>query len=422
MENSINGHSWNFLVDGLMADPILQKRHVDSLAICGGEPAFRRPLHVGRPHLGSRDAFIRRVDAIFDRVWLTNDGPCVEEFEERLATFLGVRHAVTMCNATIALTVLVRALRLQGEVLLPAFTFVATAHALEWQGVRPVFCDIDPVTHNIDPQSAQRLISPRTTAIVGVHVWGRPCPVPALTALASQHNLALVFDAAHAFGATLDQRPLGGSGIAEVFSFHATKLVNSFEGGAITTNDDSLAATLRVMRNFGFVGYDHVDRLGVNAKLTEAAAAMGLTSLESVHDFIAINRKQYYAYRDRLADIPGIKVVEYDERERCNYQYVPVEIDSTVAGLSRDEIQTTLVAENVLARRYFYPGCHRVPPYVSRSHAELPATDRLTSRILCLPSGSGLDTDAIDVISKVLRTSIDHAPTVRQRLALHQHP
>jgi dTDP-4-amino-4,6-dideoxygalactose transaminase len=404
-----------------MADPILRKRHVDSLAICGGEPAFQRPLHVGRPHLGSRDAFIQRVDAIFDRAWLTNGGPFEEEFEQRLAAFLGVRHAVTMCNATIALTVLVRALGLQGEVLLPAFTFVATAHALEWQGLRPVFCDIDPATHNIDPRSVERLISPRTSAIVGVHVWGRPCPVAALTALARRHNLALVFDAAHAFGATLDQRPLGGSGIAEVFSFHATKLVNAFEGGAVTTNDDSLAAALRVMRNFGFIGYDQVDRLGTNAKLTEAASAMGLTSLESVDDFIAINRKQYRAYRDRLAAIPGLKIVEYDERERCNYQYVPVEIDSNLTGLSRDELQKTLIAENVLARRYFYPGCHRMPPYVDRLHADIPVTDRLTSRILCLPSGSGLDMDAIDVIGEVIRTSIDHATIVRQRLALRQH-
>jgi dTDP-4-amino-4,6-dideoxygalactose transaminase len=401
-----------------MANPMQLKRQVESLAIFGGEPAFRRPLHVGRPHLGSRDAFIRRINGIFDRVWLTNSGPCEEEFERQLAAFLGVRHVVAMCNATIALAVLARALRLQGEVLLPAFTFVATAHALEWQGLRPVFCDIDPATHNIDPQSVEAQITSRTSAIVGVHVWGRPCPVAALTRLARAHNLALVFDAAHAFGATLEQRPLGGCGNAEVFSFHATKLVNAFEGGAVTTNDDDLAAALRAMRNFGFVGYDQVDRLGINAKLTEGAAAMGLTSLESVEEFVAINRKQYHTYRDRLATIPGIKVVEYDERERCNYQYVPVEIDSAAAGLSRDEIQTTLIAENVLARRYFYPGCHQMVPYVGRSHAALPVTDRLISRILCLPSGSGVDTNAVETIADIVRTASQHAATVRENLAL----
>jgi dTDP-4-amino-4,6-dideoxygalactose transaminase len=394
----------------------MKRTTVGDLAVFGHAPAFRDPLHVGRPHLGNRDTFIRRVDGMLERAWLTNGGPLEIEFEARLADVLGVRHAVAMCNATAALGVLALALELRGDVLLPSFTFVATAHALEWLGLRPVFCDIDRDTHNISPAAVEALISPSTSAIVGVHVWGRPCAIEGLQRVADRHGLTLIFDAAHAFGCTHGGRPIGGFGAAEVFSFHATKIMNSAEGGAVTTNDDRLAARLRSLRNFGFTGYDSVDALGINAKMSELAAALGLTSLESFDAFVDINRRHYAEYRDQLHDIPGVTLVTYDERERCNYQYVALEVDPAAARLSRDQLQHVLMAENILARRYFFPGCHRLPPYSTRTHAPLPATERLASRVLCLPSGSGLRREDIATVATIIRLAIESSAAVTARI------
>ena len=242
------------------------------------------------------------------------------------------------------------------------FTFVATAHALRWQEVTPVFCDIDPRTHNIDPARLEELITPRTTGILPVHVWGRPAPVEELSRLATEHGLQLLFDAAHAFGCSHGGRMIGGFGTAEVLSFHATKVVNTLEGGAIMTTDDDFAQTARLMRNHGFADYDQVTHIGTNGKMNEVAAAMGLTSLESRDDFVGANRRNYEAYRAGLSGIEGVELIAYPEAERSNWQYVVLEIDES-AGLSRDELQEVLWAENVLARRYFFPGCHRMEPY-----------------------------------------------------------
>ena len=225
-------------------------------------------LHVGRPNIGDRDALLARINGMLDRRWLTNDGPLVKEFEQRIADFVGVRHCITMCNATVALEIASRALGFSGEVIVPSFTFVATAHALQWQGITPVFTDIDPRTHNIDTSSIERLITERTTGIIGVHVWGRPCDTTGIADVASRHGLKVLYDAAHAFGCSHDGRMIGGFGGCEVFSFHATKFINSFEGGAVVTNDDALAAKLRLMRNFGFKGLDNVEYPGVNGKMT----------------------------------------------------------------------------------------------------------------------------------------------------------
>ena len=218
------------------------------LAILGGEPEFAEPLHVGRPNVGDVDRFLARVRRILDAGWLKNDGPCVQEFEQRIADLTGVRHCVAMSSGTAALEIAGRALGLVGEVILPSFTFVATAHALMWQGVRPVFCDIDPGSHQIDPGALEALINHRTSGILGVHLWGRPCDVDALTEIARRHGLPLMFDACHALGVERHGRRVGGSGACEVFSFHATKFLNTLEGGAVVTNDSELAEKLRFMR------------------------------------------------------------------------------------------------------------------------------------------------------------------------------
>lgn len=392
----------------------------DTLAVFTGRPHFPDALHVGRPNVGDRQAFLRRVNDLMDRRWFTNDGPLVREFEQRLCDYLGVKHCIAMCNATIALEIATRAVGFRGEVIVPSFTFVATAHALQWQEITPVFCDVDPRTHNLNPSQIERLITPRTTGILGVHVWGRACDIEAIAAIAARHRLGVIYDAAHAFGCSHGGRRLGSFGEAEVFSFHATKFLNSFEGGAIATNNDDLAKKMRLMRNFGFAGYDRVIYPGTNGKMTEVSAAMGLTSLESIDEFIAANRRHYEVYRHELARLPGVSVARYDETEQNNFQYIILEIEPRLTGLSRDALVQILHAENVLARRYFFPGCHRLEPYASyfpNAHLLLPETEHLTTRVMSLPNGTGVSDDEVATICAIVRYCCEHGAEITARLA-----
>lgn len=385
------------------------KHSRSDLALYGGQPAFAEPLHVGRPNIGNRERFLERVNAMLDRRWFTNNGPYVQEFEHKLAEYTGVKHAVVMTNATLAQEIAVRAAGVSGEVVLPSFTFIATAHALQWQEITPVFCDVTPGTHHIDPNRVEDMLTPRTSAIIGVHVWGAPCDIDALTEIAHRRGLHLMFDAAHAIGCSYRGQMIGGFGEAEIVSFHATKFLNSFEGGAVLTNDDQLADRMRYMRNFGFAGIDRVDYVGTNGKMTEIAAAMGLTSLECIDEIIATNLRNYRAYQQGLANLPGIKLYTYDEAERNNFQYVIVEVDEAEAGVSRDLLVRILHAENVLARRYFYPGCHQMEPYRSYyPHARLllPETEKLTQRVMSLPTGTAVDVEAIAQICEIVKVGM----------------
>ena len=363
------------------------------------------PLYVGRPNIGGREVFLQRVEDILDRRWLSNNGKYVQQFEAKIAEMLGVRNCVAMCNATVGLEIAIRALGLSGEVILPSFTFIASAHALQWQQITPVFCDIDPQTHNLDAAKVEALITPRTTAIMGVHLWGRSCDVAALQDIATRHGLKLIFDAAHAFGCSHNGRMIGGFGDAEVFSFHATKFINTLEGGMVTTNDDELALKIRRMKNFGFTGYDQVESIGTNGKMNEISAAMGLTNLESMTEFVAINRAHYQHYKEGLADLPGVSVMPYDESERCNYQYVVLEVEETKAGISRDELVDRLHSRGIIARRYFHPGCHRMEPYATifpDAGRNLPVTQSLSNRLLCLPTGSAVTPEDVKRICNLV--------------------
>lgn len=397
----------------------MTKKRLRDLAILGGTPGFDEILHVGRPNIGHRQRLMERIDDLLDRRWLTNQGPYVKEFEGRLADMMGVKHCIAMCNGTIALEIAARALNLSGEVIVPAFTFIATPHSLQWQGITPVFCDVHPGTHNIDPQQVERMITPRTTGIVGVHAWGQPCDANALSEIADRHNLKLMFDAAHAFGCRYHGRMIGNLGDAEVFSFHATKFFNAFEGGAVATNDHELATRIRLMHNFGFAGLDKVIYIGTNGKMSEVSAAMGLTGLESLERFVAINAENYRAYLRELSDIPGVRMLAYDEREQGNYQYIVLEIDEQIAGISRDQMVQILHAENVRARRYFYPGCHRMEPYRSYfPHAGLllPETERLVQRVMTLPTGTSVNSENIARICQIIRFAVAHSSAISPRL------
>ena len=382
---------------------------VDELAVFSGQPAFRETLHVGTPNAGDHEAFLGRVRDILESRWFSNDGPFLREFEHRIAAAVEVEHCVAVCNGTVALQLAARGTGLTGEVIVPAFTFVATPHAFQWQGLTPVFCDIDERTHQLDPSHAAKLITDRTSAIVPVHVWGRAAYSDDLDELARTHGLHLLFDAAPAVGCTAGGRPIGGRGEAEILSFHATKILNTFEGGAVLTNDGELADRLRQMRNFGFVGYDDVRSVGTNGKLSEIAAAMGLTGLESLADFVESNRRTYEQYRIALADVPGLSLVPYSEDERHNYQYVVVEVDDEACPVARDELVRILHAENVLARRYFYPGCHRMEPYRSLDPTlRLPVTERVALRVLILPTGGPVAEEEVTTICQILRLAVDN--------------
>jgi dTDP-4-amino-4,6-dideoxygalactose transaminase len=397
------------------------KTQTQDLAIFGGDPAFPEPLHVGRPNIGNRDRLLQRMNDMLDRRWLTNNGPFVQEFEKRIAEMIGVKHCIAISNATIGLEIAIRAVGFKGEVIVPSFTFIATAHALQWQEITPVFCDIDPATHNIDPAKVERMITPKTSGILGVHVWGRACDVEALDMIARKHNLKLLFDAAHAFGCSHQGQMIGNFGNAEVFSFHATKFLNSFEGGAIVTNDAELAQKIRWMTNFGFSGYDRVDYLGINGKMTEVCAAMGLTSLEDIDNIIAANHRNLKTYESALSGMPGVSVIQYNESERNNYQYIIMEIDPEQTGISRDTLVKVLHAENILARRYFYPGIHEMEPYRSLfPHAGLllPETEKLVLRVMSLPNGTAVTPSDIENVCEIICFAIQNGEEITQ--ALHQ--
>jgi dTDP-4-amino-4,6-dideoxygalactose transaminase len=395
------------------------KENIHELAIFGGSPAFAQQLHVGRPNIGSREKLMALIEDALDRRWFSNGGPYVKELEARLSEITGAKHCIAICNGTVALEIAIRALGMTGEVLVPAFTFVATAHALQWQEITPVFCDIAPGTHNIDPAKIERHITPRTSGIIGVHVWGEPCAIDELQAIANKHDLGLLFDSAHAFGCTYKGQMIGNFGDAEVFSFHATKFLNSFEGGAIATNDDDLAQKIRFMQNFGFSNYDQVDYIGINGKMNEISAAMGLTSLDSMDEFITVNFRNYCAYQAGFEGLSGVRLFRYNEKEHLNYQYIIVEIDDRIVHVSRDDIVRILHKENVLARRYFYPGVHQMEPYRSYyPHAGLllPNTEALTKRVLQLPTGTHMSEDDVHHVIELLHYIVTNGEAISARL------
>ena len=395
------------------------KIKIPDLAIFGGRPAFDEPLVVGRPNLGSRDRLVDKLLDILDRRWFTNNGPYVRDLEQRICELAGVKHCIATCNGTTAIGIAARATGLKGEVILPALTYVATAHALQWQNITPVFCDVDPSTHNIDPDQIEALVTPQTTGIIGVHLWGRACDVDRLTALAARKNLKLLFDAAHAFDCSAVGRMIGGFGDAEVFSFHATKFLSTFEGGAVVTNNDDIAKQARLMTDLGFGTDDEVESLGINGRMSEVCAAMGLTGLESIDAFIEANRLNYQCYNRELHDIPGLTLLAFDQREKSNYQYIVLEVDEEKARITRDALISILKAENIYARRYFYPGCHRVPPYAAGflpNGRSLPETDRIAERVMVLPTGTDITTDMINTISSVLRFVLGNAKTITENL------
>jgi dTDP-4-amino-4,6-dideoxygalactose transaminase len=362
-------------------------------------------LHVGAPNIGDRATFDRLVDEMFQRRWFTNHGKIVQEFEQRLRDHLKVKHCITVSNATVGLQLACRALDLTGEVILPSFTFVATPHAVAWQGLTPVFADIDPATHCLCPDSVESLVTDQTSAIMAVHLWGEPCATKRLQAIADRHGVKLIYDAAHAFHCESGGQMIGNFGDCEVFSFHATKFFNTFEGGAIATNDDQLAQRIYRMKNFGIAGPEEFDGIGTNAKLSEIAAAMGLSMFERIDQIASCNRSNHLRYATLLADVPGITIRSFNQPGQRNWQYVVAEIDADAFGCGRDQLLSVLHQNAILARRYFFPGCHRLKVYAdqfNQSGRTLPNTDWVAARVLCLPTGTAMGQQDIDQVCEII--------------------
>ena len=399
------------------------KTRVEELSMLSrSPPLFDAFIPVGCPNMGDKASFFAHIEDMWESRVLANNGPKVRELEEALCALLRVRHFVTTCNGTAALKVAVRALGLTGEVIVPSFTFIATAHCLEWLGITPVFCDVDAATHTLDVARVEALITPRTTGIIGVHLWGQTCDTDALGALAARRGLKLMYDAAHAVGCSRGGVRVGGFGSCEVFSFHATKVFNTFEGGGIATNDDALAAALRRCTSFGFEGQGRVSScVGTNGKMTEACASMGHVNLAALPRFIAINHANAAAYAAALAGVPGVRVFEHTPSapdDAFNHQYVVLEYVACQGGLSRDDLATLLAYENISARRYFFPGCHRMQPYASRAPtALLPVTDAICAAVLCLPTGTGISVEQIRAVCDLIRFLVANSVEISARIA-----
>ncbi|SDQ26115.1 dTDP-4-amino-4,6-dideoxygalactose transaminase [Nitrosospira multiformis] len=377
----------------------------NSFALFGAEPEFDKHLPIGQLYFPSWERYELSFRGIFERQYYTNQGPLTEELEEKLQQFLGVKHAICVTNATIGLMIAAEAMELSGKVILPAFTFIASAQSLTWTDLEPVFCDIDLDTHQIAIDQISALIDRDVSAIMGVNLWGGSCNPKALSKLADAHDVQLYFDSAHSFGCTVDDTAIGNFGRAEVFSFHATKVVSATEGGCICTNDDDLAARLRNIRSsYGARKLVNVVKTA-NGRMSEAQAAIGLLSLEDFPVNQKNNELLYRYYETQLDAIPGLHLVRPTGVSFSNYQYVVCSVDEREFGLSRDLLIEVLKAENVNARRYFYPGLHRSLPYVQeQAHYldRLPNTDILCASCIQFPIGAFVSTQIVERICKIL--------------------
>ncbi len=386
------------------------------LAVLGGTPAFNNKIYVTRPVVPTVEELEPLLRDILKAKWLTNDGPYAQEFEKELERYLGVPYASIYCNGTLALQLCVQGLRLSGEVITTPFTFPATAHVLYWNNITPVFCDVDPDTYNMDPEYIESLISPQTTGILAVHVFGNPCDMGQIERIADYHGLKIIYDAAHAFGTKMNNKPIGNFGDASMFSFHATKTFNTLEGGAVTCSDGNLHQRLRDLRNFGIRSEEEVISPGINAKMNELQAAFGILNLKKVDNSIKKRKKLFDKYHFLLSKISGLKFQKITKGTHYNYSYLTIEILSEKFGLSRDDVYTCMREEGIMVRKYFYPLCSNYSCYSALPSAKkelLPDANRLASRILSLPLYDEMDNGDVEKVVEVLSLLHNHASEIR---------
>jgi dTDP-4-amino-4,6-dideoxygalactose transaminase len=376
---------------------------------------FEKPIYITRPPLPDRKEVYGKIDEIWDSQWLTNIGDQHRKFETTVQEYLGVPNVSLFCNGTMALQLACQALRLSGEVITTPFTFAATSHVLYWNNLKPVFCDIESQSFNIDPDRIESLITPYTTAILPVHVFGYPCDIEAIETIARRYGIRVIYDAAHCFGVEVNGKPIGNFGDISMFSFHATKIFHTVEGGALTYRDSSLKERLELARNFGFKGEEKIVVPGINGKMNEIQAAIGILMIDLIKEEMRKRRQLSFIYRKRLKSIPGIDFREDTPDVKHNYYNFVITVNEEEFGINRDELYISLKKYNVFTRKYFYPLCSQLQCYKqlpSSSAANLPVAEKIARRVLSLPLYGILDEKDIhricDIVEYIHKDSLSN--------------
>lgn len=365
----------------------------------------KKPILISQPSLPDLDEFVESLKVIWERKWLTNNGEFHREFEAKLAAHLGVAYVSLFSNGTLALISALQAMRISGEVITTPYSFVATTHALHWNGIKPVFVDVDPVYGNLDPIKVEAAITPKTTAILPVHVYGNPCDVEKLDEIADNYGLKVLYDAAHAFGVKKEGKSILNYGDLSVLSFHATKAFNTIEGGAIICKDEKTKKRIDYLKNFGFSGETTVVAPGINAKMNEVQAAYGLLQLKSIDELTVKRKKIAKAYRNKLKGIKGIRCLVDMENIDHNYSYFPILVDEKKYGTSRDDLYFKLKENNFYGRRYFYPLISEFSTYrglPSSDPKNLENATLISHQVICLPIYPDLDETVVDSIAHII--------------------
>lgn len=363
------------------------------------------PITVTSPLLPSLDEFIPMLKDIWERKWLTNNGHYHKELEKALADYLGVKYLSLFTNGTLPLITALQAMRIAGEVITTPYSFVATTHSIWWNGLKPVFVDVDEETGNIDPEKIEAAITPHTTAIMPVHVYGTPCNTERIQEIANVYGLKVIYDAAHAFGVKKNGESVLNAGDMSTLSFHATKVYNTVEGGALVCHDEATKKRIDYLKNFGFAGETTVVAPGINSKMDEIRAAYGLINLKQVDSAIASRKHTAEQYRNALKNIPGIRTLTDIEGVRHNYAYFPIFINEKEYGMSRDALYAKLQEYNIFGRRYFYPLISTFSAYKgleSANSKNLPIAYKLADQVLCLPMFAGLDDESVNRVIDVV--------------------
>ncbi len=365
-----------------------------------------KPIFVTQPSLPPLEEFYKSLKIIWESKWLTNNGPFHQQLEKELCKFLGVKHISLFSNGTLALITALQALQIKGEVITTPYSFVATTNALWWNNIKPVFVDIEPQTFNIDASKIVEAITNKTTAILPVHVYGNPCNIKKINAIAKKYNLKVIYDAAHSFGVTLKDKSVLNFGDLSILSFHATKVFNTFEGGAIICHDKKMKQHIDDLKNFGFRDEITVVTPGINAKMNEFQAALGLLQLKHLKKEILKRKIIAEIYYNELKDIKGINISLPSKDISYNYSYFPILIDTTLFGKSRDDLYTFMRTNNIFCRKYFYPLISDFSTYKeldSSSSSNLPIATEVSKRVLCLPIYPDLEIDEVSRIANLIK-------------------
>jgi dTDP-4-amino-4,6-dideoxygalactose transaminase len=363
---------------------------------------FQERINVTQPKLPNYERYTDMIKEIWDKKWLTNDGPLHERFRSGIKEYLNVPNGELFTNGHLALEIAIKSLDLKGEVITTPFTFASTVHAITNCGLTPVFCDIDQETYNIDANKIESLITPNTSAIMAVHVFGTPCNVDKIDQIAKKYNLKVIYDAAHAFGVEVDGVGIGNFGDISMFSLHATKVFHSIEGGVLTYRDESLAPVIKALKNFGITSPESVDYVGTNAKMNEFQAAMGLCNLETITEDIQKRSQIHKTYVEGLSDFSPVRLLPNEDKVKANHSYLPILLKDKA---TRDILHEKLQEYNVFSRKYFYPLCNDFSCYGSNSEAT-PIGKGVSDTVLCLPMYSELDLSVVKQITDIIKVEL----------------